>query len=478
MSTHTKKTKIIATIGPASRNPATIKRMIEAGVNVFRLNFSHGDHGAHGAAITMIRQASGRSGIPVAILADLQGPKIRTGRTPQDLPIRLKTGSTVMVTSRKAECSDTLISVDYEKLEQEIRAFQKIMINDGAIRLVAKRVDKKARQVECLVESGGVYSSHKGVNLPDVVLSVPSLTSKDLVDLRFILTQDIQFIALSFVRTPADIVHLRARVKKKRPDIRIIAKIEKPEAAAAIDGILEVADGIMVARGDLGVEASPFEIPILQKSLIARANACHRLVIVATQMLESMIEHALPTRAESTDVANAIFDGTDAIMLSGETAVGAYPVEAVAMMAAIAGTAEQSGYFNRAMNNRCNREHRAADAVCDAAAWASRDLGEAPVCVFTLSGDTALYMSKIRNQSPIYAFSPKLNVVHQLSLAWNVAAFHIPFEKELDVLMTDAEKTLLRQKLVKKGEMVIVVSGTTPVKGATNVMRIKRVGER
>jgi pyruvate kinase len=478
MAQKTNKTKIVATIGPASRNPETIKKLIAAGVNVFRLNFSHGDHTAHRRAITMIRSASGSLGRPVAILADLQGPKIRTGKTTDDKPITLRTGALVELTSSNVACNDSIISVDYNGLEKEIGPGQKIMINDGAIRLVAKQVDRKRKRVECVVESGGVYGSHKGVNLPDVALSIPSLTEKDRRDLRFILKQDVQYCALSFVRKAADVEALRKIVRRTRPDIRIIAKIEKPEAAESIDSILGVSDGIMVARGDLGVEAQPCDVPVLQKTLIARANACGRIVIVATQMLESMIEHPLPTRAESSDVANAVFDGTDAVMLSGETAVGRYPVEAVAMMARIANAAEESAFFKSDIRDLSSRGGcRSAHAVCEAAAWASRDLGGAPVCVFTLSGDTALYMAKIRAAAPIFAFSPVSNVVRLLSLAWNVTPFHIPFEKHLDDLMTDAEKVLLRNRLVKKGDQVIVVSGATPVRGATNIMRIKRVGQ-
>jgi pyruvate kinase len=477
MRTNVKKVKIIATIGPAGRDAAMVKKLLQAGVNVFRLNFSHGDHALHLAAIRTIRQVSGRLRMPVAILADLQGPKIRTGRTLDDRPVALKKGSPVTLVSGKSLCDNRVISVDYRRLAQDIGPGQKIMINDGAIRLAAKQVDRRAGRVECVVESAGVYSSHKGVNLPSVVLGVPSLTAKDRADLRFILRQDVQYIALSFVRTAGDVRALRALVNGRRPDIKIIAKIEKPEAAASVRDILEVADGIMVARGDLGVEASPHEVPVLQKMLVARANEAGKIVIVATQMLESMINNPLPTRAESSDVANAVFDGADAVMLSGETAIGDFPVEAVAMMARIAAAAEESAFFNRELKNLGAGERNASYAVCEAAAWASRDLGGTPVCVFTLSGDTAFYMSKIRDQSPVYAFSPKKSVVDMLSLAWNVSPFQISYEKHLADLMRDAEKVLVTKRLVARGDLIVVVSGTSPVRGATNLMRIKRVGE-
>lgn len=472
-----KKTKIIATIGPASSNPRIIKKLIQSGVNAFRLNFSHGDHAFHTSSIRTIREEIKKLGFPAAILADLQGPKIRTGVCTANLPVEIRKGATVVITSRKAVCTDKVISVDYPRLEREIKPGQLIMINDGAIRLRADTVAAAQRSIRCTVLAGGSYSSHKGVNLPNVKLQIPSLTAKDHGDLAFILRADVNYIALSFVRSAHDVAALRTIVNRKRPDIKIIAKIEKPEAAAAIEEILSASDGIMVARGDLGVEASPFQIPILQKDLTARANTKGKIVIVATQMLESMIEHPLPTRAESTDVANAIFDGTDAIMLSGETAVGAWPVQAAETMAQIAQAAEQSSYFSTGFVDLCQGSRRSACAVCEAAAWASHDLGGVPVCVFTLSGDTALYLSKIRNQSPIYAFSPDSRIVNMLSLAWNVTPFHIPFAKHMADLVTTAERTLCARRLAKKGDRVVIVSGTTPIRGATNLLRVKQIGE-
>lgn len=475
-----KKTKVIATIGPASSNGRTIRQLMQKGANVFRLNFSHGDHAIHGNSIKTIREQAGKLGIAAAIIADLQGPKIRTGicaATAPGAPVAVKKGARIIITSRKTVCTEKIISIDYPHLEREIRSGQIIMINDGAIRLRVDLVDRKARNAVCTVLSGGSYSSHKGVNFPNVKLRIPSLTAKDRRDLAFILKADVNYIALSFVRSARDVSALRAIVDRKRPDIKIIAKIEKPEAAKAIEEILSVSDGIMVARGDLGVESSLFDVPILQKDLTTKANASGKLVIVATQMLESMIEHSAPTRAESTDVANAIFDGTDAIMLSGETAVGAYPVQAVEMMTHIAESAEQSSYFHREIIDVRREKRPSAQAVCEAAAWASRDLNGAPVCVFTLSGDTALYLSKIRNQSPLYAFSPDKNVVNMLSLAWNVTPIHIPFAKHMADLMRDAENALLKRKCAKKGDQIVVVSGTTPLRGATNFLRVKKIGE-
>jgi pyruvate kinase len=472
-----KKTKIIATVGPASGSARIIRGLLSQGVNVFRLNFSHGDHSFHKNSIRTIREEQKKLGISAAILADLQGPKIRTGVCAGSGPVEIKKGTKIIVTSLKEPCTAERISIDYPHLERELKPGQFIMINDGAIRLRVDTVDAARRSVRCTALTGGSYSSHKGVNFPNVNLRIPSLTAKDRRDLALILNADVNYIGLSFVRSAHDVTALRTIVKRKRPDIKIIAKIEKPEAAAAIGEILSVSDGIMVARGDLGVEASPFDVPVLQKDLIKQANVAGRLVIVATQMLESMIEHSAPTRAESTDVANAIFDGTDAIMLSGETAVGAYPVQAVEIMAQIARAAEASGYFPDDIVDLCRGERRAACAVCEAAAWAARDLGGAPVCVFTLSGDTALYLSKIRNQSPLFAFSPDKNVVNMLSLAWNVTPIYIPFARHMADLITDAEKTLVARRLAKKGGLIVIVSGTTPVRGATNFLRVKKIGE-
>jgi pyruvate kinase len=472
-----KKTKIIATIGPASGSPHTINKLMRIGVNVFRLNFSHGDQALHGRSIRAVREESKKLGVSAAILADLQGPKIRTGVCGENAPVTVRKGAHVVVTSRKVPCTAERIAIDYPHLERELKPGQLIMINDGAIRLRIDAVDRARRGARCTVLTGGSYSSHKGVNLPNVKLRIPSLTGQDRRDLSFILKSDVNYVGLSFVRSARDVTALRAVVARKRPDMKIIAKIEKPEAAAAIEEILAVSDGIMVARGDLGVEASPFDVPVMQKDLTAQANAAGKIVIVATQMLESMIERPLPTRAESTDVANAVFDGTDAVMLSGETAVGKFPVLAAGTMAQIAQTAEQSGYFPKELIDLCQGGRRSSCAVCEAAAWAARDLGGAPVCVFTLSGDTAHYLSKIRSQSPIFAFSPDKRVVDMLSLAWNVTPIRIPFKRHMADLIADAEKTLVARRLAKKRETIVIVSGTTPVRGATDFLRVKKIGE-
>jgi pyruvate kinase len=471
-----KKTKIIATIGPSSSSPSVIAELISRGVDVFRLNFSHGTHQILLQAIENIREQQVALKKEIGILADLQGPKIRTGKTLDDKPVTLQKGAKVKVTSEKIISSADTISIDYPGLAKEVNPGQLIMINDGAIRLKVDRISNLG-DLFCTVISGGTYSSHKGVNLPDVDLAIPSLTEKDKADLDFILQQDVQFIALSFVRKAADLEELKSIVYAKKKNIKIIAKIEKPEAARKADEILAACDGIMVARGDLGVETDPSAVPILQKQLIECADKSGKIVIVATQMLESMINNPLPTRAEASDVANAILDRTDAIMLSGETAVGSYPVRAVEIMVEIAQKAENSDYMPRDLVDLSRIGIHPPRAICDAAILASRDMGKIPICIFTITGDTALYISKKRSLSPLFVFCPDYQVIRILSLGWNLNSFFLPFSTEISSLISGAERLLLEKKYVREGDLIVLVSGTTPVKGETNSLRIKRVGD-
>jgi pyruvate kinase len=472
-----KKAKIIATIGPASRSQKIIEGLIECGVNVFRLNFSHGTHEDHAKTIGLIQAAAKKTNTFPGILADLQGPKIRTGSTQDDKRVTLKEGSSVILTTKKVLCTDSIISIDYQGILNDIYLGEQILINDGAISLRVEKICKEAKEAHCKVLTTGDYSSHKGVNFPNARLHVPSFTPKDKKDLSFVLKQDIQFVALSFVRQKSDVVPLESIIKKSGNQMKIIVKIEKPEAEKNLEEILDICDGIMVARGDLGIETSPYVVPLLQKGMISHANKRGKIVIVATQMLESMIEHALPTRAESTDVANAVIDGTDALMLSGETAVGKYPILAVDTMAKIAITTEKSAYCSKEIHDLNLKPRTASRAMCEAAAWASKELNNIPVLVFTFSGETAFYLSKIRNQSPIFAFSPSQQIVSQLALAWNTQAFNLPFNNNLPQLQQLAEAILLSQKLVRRNDLILVISGTTPVKGATNFLRVKKVGE-
>ena len=471
------KTKIVATLGPASASVQVVTQLIKAGANVFRVNFSHGTYEQHTQTLKTIKQAAQSTGYMPGILADLCGPKIRTGNTPDNKPVMLKKGSRVRVRPGDGVCSSAEIFVSYRKLAQEVAVGCKVLINDGAIRLTVLQVDPVAQALLCRVENNGSFSSHKGVNFPGVELSIPAITAKDRKDLAFILKNDFSIVALSFVQRAADLAPVRAAIKRAKKRVKIIAKIEKPEAIKELDAILDACDGIMVARGDLGVECPPWQVPILQKNLIRAANFKGKMVIVATQMLESMIVNPLPTRAETTDVANAIIDGTDATMLSAETAAGAYPVEAVATMRRIAETTEESPYFPHDIKDLCLGAPRASHAICEAAAWASRDLSNIPAIVFTLSGDTVIYLSKIRYPAPIYAFSPDPQIVSMLALAWNTRAFLLPFESDLVALKRMAERILMEEKCVKNGSQVVVLSGTTPIRGATNMLRVKRIGE-
>ena len=476
MIKQSKRVKIIATLGPASSSVDIIRLLIQQGVNVFRLNFSHGDHATHKKAITTIGQAAAALGTEVGILADLQGPKIRTRKTADDQPVTVTSGTRITITARNNTCTDTVIAIDYPGIAEEISKGQDILINDGAIQL--KVTGKKANgDLSAIVVSGGDYSSRKGVNFPDVDLSIPSLTAKDRKDLSFIMKQDIQFVALSFVRKAEDITVLRKILGKKAKHLKIIAKIEKPEAARRIDAILKEVDGIMVARGDLGVEATPYAVPIIQKDLINKANGAGKLVIVATQMLESMINNVLPTRAESTDVANAIIDGADAIMLSGETAMGKHPAEAVGTMSKIATADEDSKYTRRKLVDHTIIERFPPHALCEAAVWAGNDLGGLPLCVYTITGETALYLSKLRYNAPVYAFSPDMQVVRFLSMAWNICSILLPFSENIVQLHTDGEELLLKLKCIKKGDQIGIISGTNAIPGATNTFRIKMIGE-
>ncbi|MDR0306129.1 MAG: pyruvate kinase [Chitinispirillales bacterium] len=477
MTPQLKKTRIVATLGPASGSADMIKALLREGVNVFRFNFSHGDHKSHIANLRAVYEVSRELDTYPALLADLQGPKIRTGKTEDNATVTLQTGWRVIITSEDVVCTESIISVDHPTLAQEIKAGQEIAINDGLIRLKVEQIDS-GNKIHCIVTDGGTYSSRKGVNLPNILLSIPSVTEKDKKDLEFILANQFHYVALSFVRTARDLRELKTIMAGRRPDLKIIAKIEKPEAAQNIDSILEECDGIMVARGDLGVEAYPQHVPIIQKDLIYKANMAAKEVIVATQMLESMIENPVPTRAEATDVANAIFDGTDAVMLSGETAVGKYPKAAVQMMTQIAQAAESSGYYPKDIHDLSILNGYPPYALCEAAAYASKDLGLIPIIVITMSGETAHYLSKIRCQSPIFAFSPQENIVHQLSLTWNVQALQLDFGKgDITDILHRAEQMLMERKLVNNEELVAVLAGNTPVKGATSFLRIKLVGE-
>jgi pyruvate kinase len=450
-----------------------IRKLIEAGMDVARLNFSHGTHQEHAQSFAMLREAAAELKKPIAILADLQGPKIRTGALAGGGTVLLRAGQKFVITTAKVLGDSTRVSTTFHPLPREVKPGDRILLSDGLIEL---RVERTTRtEVICQVVNGGVLGEHKGINLPGVKLHVPALTEKDRVDLRFALAHDADYIAVSFVRRPEDVQMAKELVRRAKKDTPIIAKLEKPEAIENLEQILPVTDGVMVARGDLGVEMNPEQVPVVQKNIIARAREFRRPVITATQMLESMTENPRPTRAEASDVANAIFDGTDAVMLSAETATGKYPIEAVSMMARIIEAAESSIHeFPRpAGQERLKVAETVAELVCHA----SRELHMKLIAVFTHSGFTARLVSRYRPLVPIIAFSPEVETRRRMALLWGVTSRSIVDIKKIDGLAAIAEKRLLEDRLVRKGDVIGIVAGTPMgIRGTTNFMKFHVVG--
>src|SRR6266852_4251352 len=378
--------KIVCTIGPASRHPRILKRLLEAGMDVARLNFSHGSHADHLSCIQLLRAAANKLGKTIAILVDLQGPKIRTGALAGGVPVMLRTGQDFAITTRKILGDSTRVSTIFLPLPREVQRGDRILLSDGLIELRVESV--RLKDVNCRVVNGGALGEHKGINLPGVQLRVPALTPKDKADLKFALAQGADYIAVSFVRRPEDVLLAKRLIRRARKETPVIAKLEKPEAIENLEGILRVSDGVMVARGDLGVEMNPERVPVVQKNIIARAREFRRPVITATQMLESMTQNPRPTRAEASDVANAIFDGSDAVMLSAESASGKYPIEAVSMMARIIQEAEASiQEYPRPTTSQ--EQLKVAETVAELVCHASRELHMKLIAVFTHSGFTA-----------------------------------------------------------------------------------------
>jgi pyruvate kinase len=465
--------KIVCTIGPATRSPRMIRKLIAAGMDVARLNFSHGTHQEHAQSIVMLRDAAAEYKKPLAILADLQGPKIRTGALAGGGTVLLRAGQKFIITIAKVLGDSTRVNTTFQPLPREVKSGDRILLSDGLIEL---RVEKTTRsEVICQVVNGGVLGEHKGINLPGVKLRVPAITEKDRVDLRFALAHGADYIAASFVRRAEDVHLAKELVRRVKKDTPVIVKLEKPEAIDNLEQILPVSDGVMVARGDLGVEMNPEQVPVVQKNIIARAREFRRPVITATQMLESMTENPRPTRAEASDVANAIFDGTDAVMLSAETATGKYPVEAVGMMARIIAAAESSIHeFPRpAGQERLKVAETVAELVCHA----SRELHMKLIAVFTHSGFTARLISRYRPLVPIVAFSPEVETRRRMALLWGVTPRSIVDIKKIDALPGLAEKRLLEERLVRKGDVIGIVAGTPMgVRGTTNIMKFHVIG--
>jgi len=465
--------KIVCTLGPASRSPRIIRRLLGAGMDVARLNFSHGTHAEHARSISMLRAAAIEHEKPIAILADLQGPKIRTGALAGGGPVMLRAGQRFVITTAKVLGDSTRVNTTFTLLPKEVHRGDRILLSDGLIAL--RVIQVRGREVICEVANGGGLGEHKGINLPGLKLHVHALTPKDRADLAFALKHGADYIAVSFVRRPEDVLLAKQLIRRAGKDTPVIAKLEKPEAIENLDAILRAADGVMVARGDLGVEMNPERVPVVQKMIIARAREFRRPVITATQMLESMTENPRPTRAEASDVANAIFDGSDAVMLSAETATGKYPVEAVAMMARIIEEAEASirEFARPAPQEQLNVAEAVAELVCHSC----RELHMKLIAVFTHSGFTARLISRYRPLVPIIAFSPEAETRRRLALIWGALPRNIQEVRKVDGLAAVAEKRLLEERLVRQGDVIAIVAGTPMgIRGTTNFMKFHVIG--
>ncbi|MFQ5817292.1 MAG: pyruvate kinase [Terriglobia bacterium] len=468
-----RKAKIVATIGPASQEPLQLLALLEAGMDVARLNFSHGEHSQHAQVIRELRRLTTPRKRSIAIIADLPGPKIRTGRLEDGQPLELRAGQRLALTGQNLVGNRERISITYAGLAQDVRPGNRILLADGLIEL--RVLETRGREVLCRVLNGGTLGERKGVNLPGTKLNISSLTPRDKKHLRFALKQGANYIAQSFVRSADDVRELKRLIRRAGYDTPVLAKIEKPEALQDLGAILEVADGVMVARGDLGVEMSPEKVPAAQKEIIALANKRGIPVITATQMLESMIEKPRPTRAEASDVANAILDGTDAVMLSGETAVGRYPREAVEMMVRIVREAEAAA--PRWPHRRSQQTRSVAETVAESVAVAADQLHMTAIIVFTESGYSARLVSKARPSPPIIAFSPHQEVRRRLALLWGVRPRRLKRVREVDSLTREAERRLREEKLVKRGDVVAFVAGTPlHTRGTTNLLKFHTIG--
>ncbi len=485
-----RKAKIICTIGPASDSPEVLDRLIAHGMNAARLNFSHGSHESHERAIRTIREAASRRAVAIAIIQDLQGPRIRVGTVgPEgltvetDQPVRLVPAqgdsdprSGIHFAGRSVAAATTKeIPVTYDRLAQDLQPNARVLIDDGSIELTVRRIAEPA--VECVVIRGGRISSRKGINLPGTVISEPTLTDKDRDDLRFGLSRGVDYVALSFVRSPDDVAGARKLVAELGAEVPLIAKIERPEAVACMEDLLAEADGVMVARGDLGVEMGPEAVPLLQKRIITEANRRRRLVITATQMLESMTQNQHPTRAEASDVANAVFDGTDAVMLSAETSAGRYPVESVRVMDRLVRAAEAGTDLHRARVSESGRgDSSITEAVCEAACNAAAAIGAAAIVAFTESGATARLLSKWRPVPPIVGLTPSETVRQRMGLYPGVLPFTMSRIVESETRVAEVERHLKEHELVHAGDRLVIVSGTSAGRqGGTNTIKLHEV---
>ncbi len=470
-----KKTKIVATMGPSTSERAVLKQLFEEGVNVCRLNFSHGKHEDHEKTIEMIRSLNEETGLNVAILADLQGPKIRTGEI-KDNHADLIEGSLVKIHTKEMVGTANAFSINYKQLPKDIMPGERILLDDGKLALDVVKTNGKD-QIEATVIYGGKLSSHKGVNLPNTAISLPCLTEKDLIDLEFALSHNVDWIGLSFVRSARDIIELKHIISSKLAKAKVIAKIEKPEAIDEIDEIVKESDALMVARGDLGVEIPYQNVPLIQKMLISKSRMNAKPVIVATQMMESMINSSSPTRAEVNDVANAVLDGADAVMLSGETSVGKYPVEVIRSMANIVKEIESfDGIYNKEEVPEKNHTRFITDSICFNACRLSRRVDADAILTMSFSGYTAYKIASQRPKANIFVFTSNKKILTQLSLIWGVSGFYYDKTVSTDHTIADIKYLLKKQGLVQEGDLVInIASMPIEAHGNSNMLKLSYV---
>jgi pyruvate kinase len=471
MPRSTRKTKIVATVGPVSSSAEMIQKLMLAGVDIFRLNFSHGENSLKLELITIIRRISEKVGREAGILADLQGPKIRTGKMEGE-GMLLTRGEDVIITTDDVLGSAGIIPTIYRSLPHDVQPGSRILLDDGLLELKVSAIE--CEQVRCQVVTGGLLKNNKGINLPGVNVSAPCLTEKDLIDLDFALEAGVDFVALSFVRTAEDILELKKIIAEKGKDTPVVAKIEKPEALRNFKKILKVTDAVMVARGDLGVEIEPEKVPIYQKKIIKACNEAGKPVITATQMLDSMIRNPRPTRAETSDVANAIVDGTDAIMLSAETASGDYPIESVETMVRIARDVETTDFLTS--KNPVGSDATIAQAVAESSCRTAATLKAKAIVVFTRSGSTAALISAFRPTTPIIAFTASQEIRRRLSIFWGVNCTEVGIMENTDQQIHEVEKKLLAAG-VKEGDLIVITMGIPiETRGSTNLMKVHKLG--
>jgi len=472
-----RKTKIICTIGPASEKPEILRKLLEKGCNVIRLNFSHGDHEEHRKRIKLIKEIREELGIPVAILIDTKGPEIRIGKF-ADGKAELVEGQDFILTTKEIIGDSTRVSVSYKDITGDVRKGTRILLDDGLIELLVTEIEED--EIHCKVINGGIVGNQKGVNIPGVSIRLPAITPKDIEDIKFAIAQEIDYIAASFVRKASDVLEIRRVLEENNGhDIKIIAKIENQEGLENFDDIVAVADGVMIARGDLGVEIPTEDVPVVQKRIIRKCIEAGKPVITATQMLDSMIRNPRPTRAEANDVANAIYDGADAIMLSGETAMGKYPVEALLTMERIAERVESSIDYKAAFQNRSIGDGvTVTNSICHATCVIAHDLGASAIVTATQSGYTARMVSKYRPASTIIAATTSEKTYRELALVWGVWPYISPQMDNTDEMIQKSVEIATETKIVKCGD-VIVITGGIPlgISGTTNMVKVHIVGD-